>query len=144
MFAESVRSFTRCDAAVLTAAVCDYRPARRLRRKLKKHDVAKDVTLLPTRDIAAYLGKRKGRRVTICFAMEDHRGRERAEAKLRRKNCDAIVLNGPGNIGADSARIWVYQPARGWSAEIRGSKRDVARSVILLIESLVGDQSRRG
>ena len=57
------------------------------------------VVLEPTEDIAATLGRRKGKRLLIGFAMEDHDAHVHAENKLKRKNCDLIVLNGPGNVG---------------------------------------------
>ena len=74
-----------CDAGILTAAVCDYRPKRTLDHKLKKRAAERRISLVPTEDIAATLGHAKGCRLLICFAMEDHDHHAHAEAKLRRK-----------------------------------------------------------
>ena len=136
MAAACKRAFTRADAAVMAAAVCDYRPARRSARKTAKSKRPLIVRIEPTEDIAASLGRRKGRRVLVGFALEDHDGRAHAERKLRTKQFDLIVLNGPANIGADNAVVEFYSPARGWVGPIRRSKHTVARRILRLIEQM--------
>jgi len=66
------RAFRQADVAVMTAAVCDYRPAQPSKQKLAKQARAKRVLLEPTEDIAATLGRSKGNRILVAFAMEDH------------------------------------------------------------------------
>lgn len=143
MFHRSVDAFERCDAAIMTAAVCDYRPSRRLDHKPAKHDRPRRITLVPTRDIAAHLGTVKGRRPIITFAMEDHDEHAHAERKLRHKNCDAVVLNGLANVGADQALVEIYRPDGGWSSPLQGSKTEIAVAIVQLLEDLrlpaVGD-----
>jgi phosphopantothenoylcysteine decarboxylase/phosphopantothenate--cysteine ligase len=136
MFDAAMSLFADCDAAVLTAAVCDYRPAERLTKKLRKHNRARTVELLPTEDICAHLGRVKGGRILVGFAMEDHDHHKNTEAKLGRKRCDAMVLNGIGNIGGDTAEIEILRADTGWSGPIAGSKAEVAAAVINLVESL--------
>ena len=136
MFDASVSSFADCDAAILTAAVCDYRPARRLDRKLQKRNCIRTVELEPTDDICAHLGQIKERRVVIGFAMEDHDHRAHAQAKLERKRCDAVVLNGPENVGADQASVEILRADAGWSAPVAGSKTRIAGVVLDLVETL--------
>lgn len=125
-----------CDAGILTAAVCDYRPQRTLDHKLKKRAATRQIALLPTEDIAATLGRSKEHRPLIGFAMEDHDHQAHAEAKLKRKRCDAMVLNGPENVGAEHAAVQVLTVAEGWSPPFRGSKYQVAQRVLRLVESL--------
>ncbi len=139
MFKAAATKFPRCHAAVMTAAVCDYRPAKRLGSKIKKSNRARLLRLLPTIDIAAFLGRNKGDRIVIGFAMEDHDEHRHAEAKLRRKYCDAIVLNGPGNVGSDRATIQVFHAAAGWDRPLSGPKSRIARVVLNLAERLQGD-----
>ena len=134
MAAACKRAFRRADAAVMAAAVCDYRPARRAGRKVPKTNRPIRVVLEPTEDIAASLGRRKGRRVLVGFALEDHTGRLHAERKLRAKHFDLIVLNGPANIGMDNAVVEFYSPARGWVGPVRGTKNAIARQIVRLIE----------
>lgn len=141
MAAASKRAFREADAAILTAAVCDYRPATRLHKKLKKSAEPLRLLLEPTEDIAASLGRRKGRRITIGFAMEDHDHRAHAVAKLARKRCDAVVLNGPENVGADRASVEVLIAAQGWQPGWQGTKRQVAGRIIRLLERLAAERA---
>ena len=136
MFDAAVAVFPLCQAAVMTAAVCDYRPATRLNRKLKKSNRPRSLRLLPTPDIAAHLGKCKGERIVIGFAMEDHDAHRHAVAKLRRKRCDAIVLNGPANVGGDQAVVEIFRTASGWSPSVAGSKTKIAKLVVDLVQLL--------
>jgi phosphopantothenoylcysteine decarboxylase/phosphopantothenate--cysteine ligase len=130
------RAFRTADAAIFTAAVCDYRPAQQTSRKLKKSSRPVAVRLEPTEDIAASLGRIKGRRITIGFALEDHEHRRFAEEKLARKRCDAIVLNSPGNVGRARAEIELLVPGEGWSEPYAGTKPQVAAKIIRLAERL--------
>ena len=132
-------AFQKADAAIFTAAVCDYRPKRRARLKMAKKNRSKSVELVPTEDIAASLGRSKGRRLTIAFAMEDHHGRANAERKMRRKRCDAIVLNGPENVGSDRAKVEFLAEGCDWETWRTASKSLVAgkllKRLILLANS---------
>lgn len=137
MFEAAQAEFERCDAAIMAAAVCDYRPATREPRKHKKDARTLSVDFLPTVDICARLGESKGGRVLVGFALEDHDHREHAEAKLARKGCDAIVLNPVETLGADSARIEILRADVGWSEPVSGTKTRIAVAVVELVESLV-------
>jgi phosphopantothenoylcysteine decarboxylase/phosphopantothenate--cysteine ligase len=131
------RAFREADAAVMTAAVCDYRPVVRAAYKIPKFKGRRSISLEPTEDIAAALGRRKGNRLLVGFAMEDAGNpRVLAERKLRRKGCDLIVLNGPGNVGADDAVVEFFSPSEGWTGPFRGSKASVARRIVRLIEAV--------
>ena len=128
--------FEHSDAAILTAAVSDYRPSEQIGHKRAKDDEPLQVHLEPTEDICAALCRAKGRRVVIGFAMDDREGERRAEAKLKRKKCDAIVANGPKNIGSDRVTIRILSRHQGWSEPLSGTKQDIARHVISVLESL--------
>lgn len=136
MFDASVAAFESCDAAVMTAAVCDYRPSRRLDHKLKKQARIRPIQLQPTRDICAHLGRIKKDRVVLGFAMEDHNHHAHAEAKLLRKRCDAIVLNGIANVGGDHAEVEVLLADEGWTGPFAGSKTEIAAAVVDLVIKL--------
>ena len=136
MFEVVLSLFDDCRAAIMTAAVCDYRPTRRLDHKLRKQNRVRPIHLQPTPDICAYLGRIKGDRVLIGFAMEDQDHHARAEEKLRRKRCDAMVLNGLGNVGGDSAEIEVFRANTGWNDPISGSKAELASVLVDLVEKL--------
>lgn len=136
MFDACTATFPKCDAAIMTAAVCDYRPARRSKRKIKKTGRSRAVELRPTKDICATLGRTKGHRIVIGFALEDHDPRRRAEQKLRRKRCDAIVLNHVDTLGASSARVEILRADTGWLRPQAGSKARIAKAVVDLLEAL--------
>jgi phosphopantothenoylcysteine decarboxylase / phosphopantothenate---cysteine ligase len=89
------------DVVVMAAAVADYRPAERVRGKIKKTDDELVLHLERTTDIAAEIGRDKGSRVHIGFALESSDGRDNALRKLREKNFDLIILNGPAAMGSD-------------------------------------------
>jgi phosphopantothenoylcysteine decarboxylase/phosphopantothenate--cysteine ligase len=98
------RRFARCDAVVMTAAVADYTPAKSSKRKQKKTGRPTLLRLKPTVDILAGLGKRKGARVLVGFALETHDEIKAAKDKLRRKNLDLIVSNRPNTFGRRGIR----------------------------------------
>ncbi len=137
MFQATVAGFDSCHAAVMTAAVCDYRPTKRIDHKLKKRNQVRTIRLQPTPDICAHLGRAKGTRVVIGFAMEDHDAHAHAQEKLRRKRCDAIVLNGIGNVASDMAEIEILRAQSGWSPPVQGTKSRLAVPIVDLVEELV-------
>ncbi len=137
MFEASSRLFADCQAAVMAAAVCDYRPVDPWPRKRRKDNAVISLMLEPTEDICAYLGRIKAHRVVIGFALEDHDHHAHAEAKLRRKRCDAIVLGGPGNLEGETAKIEILRTKGGWSPLLAGDKEYIATVVVDLAEELV-------
>ena len=101
MYKASVDLFPNMDAAILSAAVADYRPAQISQSKIKKQDTELILTLEKTLDIAATLGlmKRKNQ-VLVGFALETDNEIENALGKLKRKNLNFIVLNSLRDAGA--------------------------------------------
>jgi phosphopantothenoylcysteine decarboxylase/phosphopantothenate--cysteine ligase len=101
MHAVSVINWPKADAAILAAAVADYRPSRTEAGKIKKKEGPLTVKLVRNPDIAAELGqdKRPNQRL-VGFALETENGLENARGKLKRKNLDFIVLNSPNDKGA--------------------------------------------
>ncbi len=94
-----------CDVLVMAAAVADWRPARPVRRKIKKHAGALNLVLRPTADILLRVRRRKGRRLFIGFAAETENLLAGARKKLRRKGLDLILANDVSrpDIGFDAA-----------------------------------------
>src|SRR5262249_30648372 len=79
-----------------TAAVSDFRPSESLSFKRKKSGKNETVTLEPTADILAEIGKRKKNHVLIGFCAETEDLEKNARSKLERKNLDFIVANQVG------------------------------------------------
>ncbi len=86
------------DLVIFAAAPSDYRPRRRRRGKPAREGGALSLDLVPTPDVSATLGRGKGSRIHVGFALEVKPGTERALGKLAKKRLDAIVLNGPANF----------------------------------------------
>ena len=136
MLEACLSAFDRSDAAIMTAAVSDWRPAQRRDHKAPKDAHHLTVSLEPTPDIAATLGARKGRRVVVAFAVEDREGRAHAESKMLRKHCDAIALNGPQVMGDDYTTIEVKVAGEPWTDPLTGPKQQVAQVLVDLVERL--------
>ncbi len=100
MYDAATAAFEGADGAVMCAAVADYTPAEVCDRKLQKSNGELTLTLRRTRDIATELGARKGGRLLVGFALETHDELAHAEAKLKKKNFDFIVLNSLRDAGA--------------------------------------------
>jgi phosphopantothenoylcysteine decarboxylase/phosphopantothenate--cysteine ligase len=105
-----LREFLSADICIMAAAVSDFRPARPRRSKLRRAAHAKSVLeLKATPDILAALGKRKGRKFLVGFALETGGGRTSAVRKMTGKQCDMMVLNRAGeSLERDSTKITIY------------------------------------
>jgi len=125
-----LKLFPGCDGVIAAAAVCDYRPALRVPGKLSKRGGPITLEMIETDDVLAELGAQKDRRWVVGFALEAQNPRENALQKLRRKNCDWIVLNSPAAIGAESNSIELIDAAERTVARWDGSKRDIAAALV--------------
>ena len=102
MFNVAVRLFPEMDAAILCAAVADFKPEVYVEHKIKREgSCGLKLNLVPTQDIAAELGKIKSeKQCLIGFALETNNEEAHAEDKLKRKKFDFIVLNSLRDAGA--------------------------------------------
>ncbi len=118
------------DVAIFAAAPSDYRPVRRAAGKPAREDGALTLALRPTRDVAAAAGRTKGKRIHVGFALEITGGVERARRKLKRKRFDAIVLNGPENMGAGGGAAWWIGKGKAPRPLSTHSKARLARDIL--------------
>ena len=101
MYDAAHAGFDKMDAAIMAAAVADYRPAEVAKEKIKKKDDDMKIVLEKTLDIAASLGKIKQKnQILVGFALETNNEVAHAQGKLERKNFDFIVLNSLQDEGA--------------------------------------------
>ncbi len=141
MHAAATRVFPRCQAAVLSAAVADFKPARVSDVKINREGNGLHIDLQPTHDIAATLGgmKQPGQRL-VCFALETNDEEQHARAKLKKKNADFIVLNStriPGTtFGTDDNQIAIISAA-GRRDYPKKSKAAVAADIVDELERLL-------
>ena len=132
------------DIVVLCAAVADYTPAQKSSVKMKKKGDNLTLELLPTKDIAASVGKikREGD-ILVGFALETDNEFDNAQDKLARKNLDMIVLNSLRDEGAgfagDTNKVNIFFKNGERSSYPLKSKQSVAIDIVDSIEGLLGD-----
>ena len=102
MYREALGQFPEMDAAILCAAVADYRPETYSEKKIKREKTGElTLTLVQNEDIASALGQiKKPNQCLVGFALESHDEETHALDKMRRKNLDFIVLNSLQDKGA--------------------------------------------
>ena len=84
------------DVAVCAAAVSDFKPVKKSKKKLKKNDInLKSIELTKNDDIVEYLGKNNKHRprLVVAFSAETENLNRNSISKMRNKNCDLIIAN---------------------------------------------------
>ena len=134
MYEAAVGEFPNCDAAILCAAVADFRPETIAEQKIKRVGDELLLKLKPTQDIAATIGsmKEEGQRI-VAFALETNEEESNAQRKLEKKNADFIVLNStriPGTtFQSDDNQITIINK-EGKKSYAKKPKTEVARDII--------------
>ncbi|PYO98426.1 MAG: bifunctional phosphopantothenoylcysteine decarboxylase/phosphopantothenate--cysteine ligase CoaBC [Gemmatimonadetes bacterium] len=129
---------TRADLFVMAAAPADYRPTQPSAAKRPRADGGLTIELEATPDILGSL-KRPKKCVVIGFALEvGGNGLARAQAKLREKDLDAIILNDAHEPGAGfevtTNRVTIIR-RNGEPIELPLlAKRDVADKILDAVE----------
>ena len=141
MYDATVREYPKCDAAILCAAVADFRPQQIANHKIKREGDNLTLTLIPTQDIAATIGKMKSEKQRlVVFALETNEEECNARKKLERKNADFIVLNSTRNPGttfqSDDNQITIISKDRKKVYD-KKPKSEVARDIINELVSLL-------
>jgi phosphopantothenoylcysteine decarboxylase/phosphopantothenate--cysteine ligase len=127
--------FTDCDGLIGAAAPCDYRPQRVEAGKIHKTGDPLALELIETDDVVATLAAAKADRWVVGFALETEDHRLRALAKLEKKSCDLMVLNGPEAMDSLENSVEILDPAGQVLATHSGRKPDVARVILAVIQS---------
>lgn len=141
MYEAAVGEFPNCDAAILCAAVADFRPETIAEQKIKRVGDELLLKLKPTQDIAATIGtmKGEGQRI-VAFALETNEEESNAQRKLEKKNADFIVLNStriPGTtFQADDNQITIINK-EGKKSYAKKPKTEVARDIINELVSIL-------
>jgi phosphopantothenoylcysteine decarboxylase / phosphopantothenate---cysteine ligase len=135
MFDACVKRFEQCDAAILSAAVADYRPSVVADQKIKKKEATLTIELEKTTDIAAHLGKiKQNKQILVGFALETNDELANAASKLERKNFDFIVLNSLRDSGAgfagDTNKITIVKKDKSITAFDLKAKTEVAKDIV--------------
>ncbi|MEM9053670.1 MAG: bifunctional phosphopantothenoylcysteine decarboxylase/phosphopantothenate--cysteine ligase CoaBC [Bacteroidota bacterium] len=133
MYEATLPHFDSADVAILSAAVADYRPKSAADQKIKKSSGSLDIELEPTPDILKSLGEQKENQVLVGFALETQDGLANAQAKLKRKNCDLIVLNTlqdeNAGFGFDTNKVTFVSRNNSIETELK-SKQEIAHDLL--------------
>ncbi|HXT60277.1 MAG TPA: phosphopantothenoylcysteine decarboxylase [Pirellulales bacterium] len=144
MLAACREFFPACDGLIGVAAPCDYRPVRVAEGKIQKTGQPLELHLIETPDVVATLGaeKRPGQWL-IGFALETDDQRLRALAKLEKKSCDLMVLNGPQAMNALDTEVELLDKQGQVIASLIGSKEEVARGIVRVIAERLIERGMR-
>ena len=134
MYQAATQAFEQSDAAILCAAVADFRPGEVADKKIKREKDDLELRLVPTHDIAAALGKMKQKHQRIvAFALETNDEESNAQKKRKKKNADFIVLNSTRNPGttfrSDDNQITIISE-EGKKEYEKKPKTEVAHDII--------------
>lgn len=141
MYEATVEHFKLANAAILCAAVADFKPENMAQQKIKREKDDLVIRLKPTHDIAAQLGrmKKEGQRL-VGFALETNNEMAHAQDKLVRKNLDFIVLNSLRNEGtcfkSDQNKICIVT-REGQKEFGKKNKQEVAIDIVNELEEII-------
>lgn len=123
------------DIIVMAAAVADFKPVYS-ENKIKRNK-ALTLTLQPTPDILAELGKNKRKnQVLVGFALETNNVLEPARKKFREKNVDMLIVNTEKSIGADTSEVVILTHGEEKKLPMM-AKIAVAQRIFEVIERLL-------
>ena len=132
------------DIYIGTAAVSDYRPARKNETKLKKDDKGSPLILelVENQDILKSVSELDERPFVVGFAAETNDLIKNAKTKFKNKGLDLIVANDVSDksIGFDSDdnAVTLITKRRNLAIE-KESKRKIAKKIIKLIAEEIND-----
>ena len=132
------------DIYIGTAAVSDYRPARKNETKLKKDDKGSPLILelVENQDILKSVSELDERPYVVGFAAETNDLIENAKTKFKNKGLDLVVANDVSDtsIGFDSDEnaVTLITKRRNLAIE-KESKRKIAKKIIKLIAEEIDD-----
>jgi phosphopantothenoylcysteine decarboxylase/phosphopantothenate--cysteine ligase len=134
MYQAATTHFANMDAAILCAAVADFRPENIAAEKIKREKDDLVIRLKPTHDIAAQLGQMKKQgQLLVGFALETNDEEANAQKKLQKKNLDFIVLNSLQRKGtcfqSDDNQISILS-ANGQVDFDKKPKTEVAKDIV--------------
>ena len=140
MYAAAVNAFPKTDIAILCAAVADFTPRETKDVKIKREKGDMAIQLVPTKDIAAELGRmKKESQFMVGFALETNDETNNAINKLKAKKLDFIVLNSLNDKGAgfsvDTNKITIISDTSKYEYSLK-PKREVAKDIIDKIREL--------
>lgn len=142
MYEQALKESQNSDLQILCAAVADFTPSIITDHKIKREKTSNmTLELVPTKDIAAELGKNKKEgQVIIGFALETDNEEFNAVDKCKRKNFDFIVLNSLKDKNAgfqyDTNKITILDKNGAKIPFDLKPKREVAKDIVNYVLSI--------
>lgn len=129
------------DIVIMAAAVADFKPAKYFDHKIKKDNHDSTVQLIKTTDILKEIGKNKGSKLLVGFAVETENELESATRKLKEKNLDLIALNNPldkgAGFGVDTNIVMLIDKNGNTEKLPLMSKKEVADKILEKVISMI-------
>ena len=129
------KEFPKADCVIMAAAVSDWRARYRMAKKMKRGSHKFTLELVENPDILAGLGRRKGKRMLVGFALEtEARLAKSAFRKLKEKNLDFIIANrhttGSAAFGGVKGGILILDRFGNRWKIARHTKRELAKIIL--------------
>ena len=99
MYKAVMKKIRSQDLFISCAAVADFKPKTTNKNKIKKNNNSMTIELTENKDILACVCQLQRKPICIGFAAETENHIENAKIKLKKKKCDAIVLNDVSKAG---------------------------------------------
>ena len=99
MYKAVMKKIKSQDLFISCAAVADFKPKTTNKHKIKKNENLMAIELTENKDILASVCQLEKKPICIGFAAETENHIENAKIKLKKKMCDAIVMNDVSKIG---------------------------------------------
>lgn len=103
------KEFAAADICIMAAAISDFRPVQTRLSKMRRVEGKKfAIEFEANPDILAGLGKRKGKKILVGFALETGNDVLSAKRKMIDKKCDMMIVNCAGeSLNRDDTRITI-------------------------------------
>lgn len=151
-------AFDTADAVVMASAVCDFRPAKYEKDKIKRRGRKIDLTFVEAPDILAELGKLRGKQqgkqqgrqlgkqVLVGFAAETKDLLANAKTKLKEKNLDMVFANdvtaADAGFEVDTNKGFLVDRSGGVTDIPTASKREVAEIIVDHLAALMEQHAK--
>jgi len=136
-----MENYKKAAIIIKAAAVADYRPKEFSKDKLKKAGKTLSLNLEKNPDIIEEIGKNKGSRIVVGFAMETQNLLANAREKLNKKKMDLIVANDLRQEGAGfqtDTNVITIIDGKGKAISLgKMTKIEAAQEILNHIKSLI-------
>jgi phosphopantothenoylcysteine decarboxylase/phosphopantothenate--cysteine ligase len=137
---ELTKRFSETDVCIMAAAVSDYKSMHTFDVKLNRSElenITLELALNP--DIVAKLGAAKDKQFLVGFSLESGDDIDRAEEKMKAKNCDMMVFNRVDvALGGHSTGFALLFPDGRQESFPVMDKSDAAREILTNIAQSAG------